>query len=60
MTGELWFALYCAAAVLFLLMAVAFALVVSRSGAYVTLDCRDGVHGGCQSCDCDCHGLVLA
>jgi hypothetical protein len=22
---------------------------------YITLDCRDGVHGGCEVCDCRCH-----
>lgn len=25
----------------------------------VTLDCRDGVHGGCETCDCSCHDAGL-
>lgn len=24
-------------------------------GEYVTLDCRDGVHEGCDTCSCPCH-----
>ncbi|MDQ0031064.1 hypothetical protein [Arthrobacter bambusae] len=22
---------------------------------YLSLDCRDGVHGGCPACHCGCH-----
>ncbi|OFI39346.1 hypothetical protein BIU82_14755 [Arthrobacter sp. SW1] len=27
---------------------------------YMTLDCRDGVHGACFTCRCDCHVAVVA
>jgi hypothetical protein len=25
------------------------------SAEYITLDCRDGIHAGCETCSCYCH-----
>lgn len=60
MTGEAWFTLYCVIAALLIITAALYAVLVSRPEAYVTFDCLDGAHSACESCDCDCHELVLA
>lgn len=59
LAGVLWFAAYCVAAAAFLTAAIVGAVRITRAG-YLTLDCRDGVHGGCDDCSCDCHEAVAA
>jgi len=29
--------------------------LVPATRGYITLDCRGGVHAGCDTCDCRCH-----
>lgn len=38
-----------------------FAALFARlaAGSYVTLDCRDGVHSGCETCSCSCHNVGI-
>lgn len=46
-----------------IVVAIAYAVHISPPlvlSIPTSLDCRDGVHGGCQYCDgCKCHELVL-
>lgn len=60
LVGILWFAAYCVAAAAFVAASIVGAVRETRSDAHVTLDCRDGVHGGCEACSCDCHAAVAA
>lgn len=47
------FAVYVLAA--FLLLTLALRVARSQDDDVLTLDCRDGVHTGCATCDCPCH-----